>query len=72
MAGGAPVGVHGFAPLDGFDYASGTGTTSSSGQVSIQVNNAPAGLYSTLVTNVVLSGYDWDEIAPDSTFDKVD
>ncbi len=52
-------------------YAIGTATTDSSGQVSFQANNIPTGLYSTVVTNVVLSGYDWDGVPPyDPGFNK--
>ena len=47
-----------------------TGTTDSAGVVTFQWNNAPAGTYTTEVTQVVASGLTWDGITPPNSFVK--
>ena len=48
----------------------GSGTTGSNGNVSFNLNNAPSGTYTTLVTNVTASGFTWDGATPPNSFTK--
>jgi hypothetical protein len=54
----------------GLGFATGTGTTSAAGTASFRLNNAPAGTYSTTVTNVVAAGLTWDGATPSNSFTK--
>jgi hypothetical protein len=55
---------------DGTRIASTTGTTGSSGAVTFVYNNAPSGTYTTVVTNVVAAGMQWDGNTPANEFIK--
>ena len=59
---GAAVSVQ--VKRNGAAYATGTATTGSTGQVAFQINNAPAGTYTTTITNVTATGYTWDGVQP--------
>jgi len=45
----------------------GSGPTGSDGSVTFRMRNAPAGCYSTEVTDVVAVGLDWDNVQPQAT-----
>jgi PKD repeat protein len=47
-----------------------TATTGSNGQVSLNVNNAPNGTYTTTVNSITASGMEWDGITPTNSFTK--
>jgi PKD repeat protein len=47
-----------------------TATTGSNGQVSLTVNSAPTGSYTTTVGSVTGSGMEWDEVTPVNSFTK--
>jgi PKD repeat protein len=47
-----------------------TATTGSSGQVSLTVNNAPNGTYTTLVNSITASAMTWDGITPANSFTR--
>jgi subtilisin len=55
---------------DGTRIATAMGTTGSSGTVTFVYNNAPSGTYTTLVTNVVAAGLQWDGHTPPNVFNK--
>jgi len=55
---------------DGSLYASSTGTTGSNGTVTFSFNNAPAGTYTTTVTDVTATGLTWDGVTPTNSFTK--
>jgi PKD repeat protein len=55
---------------NGNPYASQSGTTGSDGTVTFKFANAPAGTYTTIVTNVTASGLSWDGATPPNSFDK--
>ena len=48
--------------------ASGSRTTLSDGSVTFSLKNAPSGCYTTKITGVVVSGFDWDGITPNNNF----
>ena len=50
--------------LNGSPYASGTASTGSNGQVTLQLTKAPRGTYHTVVTSVTASGLTWDNGYP--------
>lgn len=54
--------------LNGSPYATGTATTSSTGQAQFVLDNAPAGTYTTIVTSVTESGYAWDGNYPANSY----
>jgi hypothetical protein len=54
--------------LNGSTYATGTGTTGSNGQVTLQLRRAPAGTYSTVVTAVTATGLAWDGKYPANSY----
>ena len=47
-----------------------SGTTGSSGAISFNINNAPAGTYVTTVTSVSANGLAWDGVTPPNSFTK--
>ena len=49
---------------------SGTGTTGTNGTVTFSLNNAPAGCYTTSVTDVTADGLSWDGTTPENGFCK--
>lgn len=53
---------------DGGLYMAATGSTGTDGTVSFKSNNAPAGSYTTKVTNVSATGLTWDGATPDNSF----
>ncbi len=54
--------------LNGSAYASGTGTTASNGQLTLQLRRAPAGTYSTVVTALTATGLTWDGNYPANSY----
>jgi len=56
--------------LGGSLLTSGTGTTGTDGTVTFSLKNAPAGDYTTTVTDVTADGLTWDEITPANSFTK--
>ncbi len=48
----------------------GSGTTDPSGAVTFTLNNAPSGTYTTVVTSVTTSGYQWDNNYPPNSYTK--
>jgi subtilisin family serine protease len=60
---GATVAVQ--VKRNGVNYASGSGTTGTNGQITFQIANAPTGKYTTTVTGVTAAGgYTWDGVQP--------
>lgn len=55
---------------NGSTLSSITGTTGTSGTVTFVYNNAPSGTYTTLVTNVIAAGLQWDGTTPSNSFIK--
>ena len=55
---------------NGTQITAATGTTGTSGTVTFVYNNAPSGTYTTLVTNVVAAGLQWDGKTPNNGFTK--
>ena len=55
---------------NGTPVTSATGTTSTSGTITFAYNNAPSGTYTTLVTNVIAAGLQWDGNTPTNGFNK--
>lgn len=51
-------------------YFTGTVTTDTIGVAKFTVVNAPSGTYSTVVTGVTASGYEWDGKYPENSFEK--
>jgi hypothetical protein len=47
-----------------------TGTTSPDGTVTLRLNKAASGTYTTAVTNVTASGLTWDDNTPANSFTK--
>lgn len=56
--------------LDGSPVTSATGTTGADGTVTFQESNAPAGTYTTKVTDVMAAGLTWDGATPENSFTK--
>lgn len=54
--------------LNGAAYTSGSGTTGSNGQTTFQLQRAPAGTYSTVVTAVTAAGLNWDDGYPANSY----
>ncbi len=65
---GASVAIQLF--LNGSSYATGSGTTGSTGTFSFTARNAPSGTYSTTVTAVSASGLTWDGSTPSNSYMK--
>jgi hypothetical protein len=55
---------------NGIPIGSATGTTGTSGSVTFVYSNAPSGTYTTLVTNVVAAGLQWDGTTPTNMYTK--
>jgi len=55
---------------NGTQVTSGTGTTGTAGTVTFVYSNAPPGTYTTVVTNVVAAGLQWDGNTPTNGFTK--
>jgi subtilisin len=55
---------------DGLHYGLSSATTGSNGTVKFSFNNAPAGTYTTDVTNVTADGLTWDGKYPENEFTK--
>src|SRR5262245_1959131 len=55
---------------NGSTSLSAAGTTGTAGTVTFVYNNAPSGTYTTLVTNVIAAGLQWDDITPSNSFVK--
>jgi subtilisin len=55
---------------NGAVLGSATGTTGTSGSVTFVYNNAPSGTYTTLVTDVVAAGLQWDGSTPTNSYTK--
>jgi len=51
-------------------YYTGTITTDTAGVAKFTVVNAPSGTYSTVVTDVTASGYEWDDGYPENSYSK--
>jgi hypothetical protein len=72
-AAGSPIGSAAVA-IDlyrgGAFYRSFSGTTGSGGSVTFTQNNAPSGLYNTVITNVSKDGYTWDGVTPGNGYQK--
>ncbi len=56
--------------LDGNPYASSSATTGSNGVAGYSYSNAPGGLYTTTVLNVVHDTFEWDGVTPPNGFEK--
>lgn len=56
--------------LNDSNYASGSGTTDSSGSITFRLRNASNGIWTTVVTNVTADGYQWDNVTPPNQFSK--
>jgi subtilisin len=72
-SGGAPVpnaSVSATLTRNSSTYGTYSGTTGSNGTVTFRVNNHPSGSYSTAVTNVTVSGYEWDGVTPSNSHSK--
>ncbi|KPJ54099.1 MAG: hypothetical protein AMS16_04965, partial [Planctomycetes bacterium DG_58] len=68
LVGGASVSI--VVSLDGATYTTLTGSTAPDGTVSFTLNNAPAGLYTTLITNLTADELTWDGLTPENGFQK--
>jgi hypothetical protein len=55
---------------NGYTWASGTGTTGSTGTLTMWTGNAPSGCYTTTVRSVTASGAVWDGVTPSNRFCK--
>ncbi len=67
---GASVSIAIFLNRGSSPYYTGTITTDTSGVAKFTVVNAPSGTYSTVVTDVTASGYEWDRVFPENSFAK--
>ncbi len=55
---------------DSVYYGAGTNTTNSSGVAGFKAQNAPAGYYTTTVTQVIAAGLTWDGVTPANGYQK--
>jgi len=69
---GAGVSIEVYLNNDSSPYFVGTITTDTSGVVKFTLVNAPSGTYSTVVTDVTASGYEWDGKYPENSFEKLE
>jgi len=67
---GASVSIEVYLNSGSSPYIAGTITTDTSGVAKFTVVNAPSGTYSTVVTDVTASGYEWDRVFPENSFVK--
>ena len=67
---GASVSIEVYLNSCSSPYIAGTITTDTSGVAKFTVVNAPSGTYSTVVTDVTASGYEWDRVFPENSFVK--
>ncbi len=67
---GASVSIEVYLNNGSSPYFVGTITTDTSGVTKFTVVNAPSGTYSTVVTDVTATGYQWNDRYPENSFEK--
>lgn len=67
---GASVSIEVYLNDGSSPYFAGTITTDTSGVAKFTVVNAPSGTYTTVVTDVTATAYEWDGVFPENGFAK--